>query len=277
MSLRSIPIANSATTRPSSSTSQKTATSTAPQAERLQKVLSRAGIASRRTAEQMIQLGRVQVNGETITRLGTMVDPQNDRILVDGRLLSSPRAHVYFLLHKPIGVVSTLNDPQGRPTVRDLLPRVRERVYPVGRLDYDSSGLLLLTNDGELTERLLHPRYQVPRIYHAKVKGTPAPETLQALRDGVALDDGTVAKASEVAILRITFKKAWLSVALREGRNREVRRMCEAVGHPVEKLVRVQFGSLSLGNLEPGDYRPLTVSEIAELKQAVGQPRKPRA
>lgn len=217
------------------------------------------------------------MNGETITRLGTTVDPQNDRILVDGHPLSLPHSHLYFMLHKPIGVVSTLRDPEGRPTVRDLLAGVRERVYPVGRLDYDSSGLLLLTNDGELTERLLHPRYQIPRTYHAKVKGTPAPETLQALRAGVQLDDGTVTAAAEVAILRITYKKAWLSIALREGRNREVRRMCEAVGHRVEKLIRMRFGPLSLGNLEIGGYRPLTASEIYELKQLVSRAAKSRA
>ncbi len=216
------------------------------------------------------------MNGETITRLGTTVDPQNDRILVDGHLLTLPHAPVYFLLHKPIGVVSTLNDPEGRPTVRDLLADVRERVYPVGRLDYDSSGLLLLTNDGALTERLLHPRYQIPRTYHAKVKGTPAPETLQTLRSGVRLDDGTVTAAADVAILRITYKKAWLSLSLREGRNREVRRMCEAVGHRVEKLVRVRFGPLSLGNLEIGAYRPLTAPEVYELKHLAAPAAKSR-
>lgn len=277
MSPRSTHSANSAVTPSSSSKSRKPAQPAPTRAERLQKILSQAGIASRRTAEQMIQLGRVQVNGETITRLGTTVDPQNDRILVDGHLLSLPHAHVYFMLHKPIGVVSTLRDPEGRPTVRDLLAGVRERVYPVGRLDYDSSGLLLLTNDGELTERLLHPRYQIPRTYHAKVKGTPAPETLQALRAGVQLDDGTVTAAAEVGILRITYKKAWLSIALREGRNREVRRMCEAVGHRVEKLIRMRFGPLSLGNLEIGGYRPLTASEIYELKHLVGPAPKSRA
>jgi pseudouridine synthase len=220
----------------------------------------------------------VKVNGETITRLGTTADPRNDRILVDGRPLSFPRAPVYILLHKPVGVVCTLKDPEGRPTVRDLLKSVRERVFPVGRLDYDSSGLLLLTNDGELTERLLHPRYQIPRTYHAKVIGTPPPEALQALRKGVRLDDGTITAPAEVSILRITYKKAWLEISLREGRNREVRRMCEAIGHRVEKLIRVRFGPLTLRNLPIGSYRLLTGEEVRALKRGAESPaRKIRA
>jgi len=210
------------------------------------------------------------VNGEKITRLGTTADPRNDRILVDGRPLSFPHAPIYILLHKPVGVVCTLKDPQGRPTVRDLLKSVRTRVFPVGRLDYDSSGLLLLTNDGELTERLLHPRYQIPRTYHAKVVATPSPETLAALRKGVQLEDGTITAPAAVSLLRITYKKAWLEISLREGRNREVRRMCEAVGHRVEKLIRVRFGPLTLGNLPIGSYRPLTGEEIRALKRSAG-------
>lgn len=212
------------------------------------------------------------MNGEKITRLGTTADPRNDRILVDGRPLSFPKAHVYFLLHKPVGVVSTLKDPEGRPTVRDLLKGVRERVFPVGRLDYDSSGLLLLTNDGELTERLLHPRYQIPRTYHAKVIGTPAPEALQMLRDGVQLDDGTRTSPATVKLLRITYRKAWLEITLQEGRNREVRRMCEAVGHRVDRLVRVRFGPLVLRALPVGEYRPLTAVEVRALKRCTEQP-----
>src|SRR5262249_26103901 len=154
--------------------------------------------ASRRTAEKMILEGRVQVNGTTVTQLGTIANPQSDRILVDGRPLSFPQRFHYLLLHKPVGVVSTLKDPEGRRTVRDLLQGVRERVYPVGRLDYDSSGVLLLTNDGDLTERLLHPRYQIPRTYHAKVVGVPTPEELRALRTGVRLDDDTITAPAAV-------------------------------------------------------------------------------
>jgi pseudouridine synthase len=147
-------------------------------------------------------------------------------------------------------------------------------VFPVGRLDYDSSGLLLLTNDGELTERLLHPRYQIPRTYHAKVTGTPPPEALQALRKGVQLDDGTITAPAEVSILRITYKKAWLEISLREGRNREVRRMCEAIGHRVEKLIRVRFGPLTLSNLPIGSYRSLTVEEVRALKRSAESPMR---
>ncbi len=209
----------------------------------------------------------MQVNGKTVTRLGTTADPQRDRIVVDGRPVVAASLPVYFLLHKPVGVVSTLKDPQGRPTVRDLLRKVHERIFPVGRLDYHSAGLLLLTNDGELTERLLHPRYQIPRTYHAKVSGHPTPEALRALREGVRLADGTVTAPAQVQILRRREKKIWLEITLREGHNHEVRRMCEAVGHRVEKLVRVRFGPLVLENLPPGAYRPLEPSEIRALKQ----------
>lgn len=212
------------------------------------------------------------MNGEKIIRLGTTADPRNDRILVDGRPLALPSAPVYFLLHKPVGVVSTLKDPEGRPTVRDLLKGVPERVFPVGRLDYDSSGLLLLTNDGELTEHLLHPRYQIPRTYQAKVIATPSPETLQRLRDGVQLDDGTITAPAIVRLLRITYRKAWLEITLQEGRNREVRRMCEAVGHRVDRLVRVRFGPLQLHDLPVGAYRPLTPVEVRALKRCTEQP-----
>jgi 23S rRNA pseudouridine2605 synthase len=199
-----------------------------------------------------------------------MADPQSDRILVDGQPLNAPPSLLYFVLHKPVGVVSTLKDPQGRPTVRDLLGGVHERVYPVGRLDYASSGLLLLTNDGELTERLLHPRYQISRTYKAKVEGVPHPEALRRLREGVRLEDGVVTARAAVQVLRMHGNKTWLEVTLREGRNREVRRMCEAVGYPVERLVRVQFGPIALTGLPVGAYRPLSVDEVRALRRAAG-------
>lgn len=161
--------------------------------------------------------------------------------------------------------------------MRDLLRGVRERVFPVGRLDYDSSGLLLLTNDGVLTERLLHPRYQIPRTYQAKVSGVPSPDSLRMLRTGVQLDDGEVTAPAQVEILRITFKKAWLEITLQEGRNREVRRMCEAVGHRVEKLIRVRFGPLALAGLQPGAYRALTGAEVRALQRATSRPASIRA
>jgi pseudouridine synthase len=212
----------------------------------------------------------VKVNGETITRLGTTADPRNDRILVDNRQLVFPQTFSYFLLHKPVGVVCTLKDPEGRPTVRELLKNVRGRVFPVGRLDYDSSGLLLLTNDGELTEQLLHPRYKISRTYHVKVEGVPSREALQSLRTGVQLDDGTITAPATVKEMRTNVKKTWLEITLHEGRNREVRRMCEAVGNRVEKLIRVQFGPLVLTtDLPPGSYRALTLSEVRALKRYV--------
>lgn len=217
----------------------------------------------------------MQVNGETVTRLGTTADLQRDRILVDGRPLVFPAAPLYFLLHKPVGVVSTLKDPEGRPTVRELLRGVRERVFPVGRLDYHSAGLLLLTNDGALTERLLHPRYQLPRTYHAKVTGVLTSEALQMLRSGVRLDDGSRAAPAEVQVLQVREKKTWLEITLREGRNREVRRMSEAVGYRVEKLIRIRFGPLELGNLPPGSFRPLTPTEVRALKRVAGSSRVP--
>jgi 23S rRNA pseudouridine2605 synthase len=216
----------------------------------------------------------VQVNGETVTRLGTTADPQRDRIFVDGKPLVFSAAPLYFLLHKPAGVVCTLKDPQGRPTVRDLLRNVRERVFPVGRLDYDSAGLLLLTNDGDLTERLLHPRYQLPRTYHVKIAGSPSPEALNRLRAGVQLDDGTLTGATQVGVLRRNERKTWLEITLQEGKNREVRRMCEAVGHRAEKLIRVRFGPLILTDLAIGAYRQLTTDEVQALQRAAG--RSPR-
>ena len=223
----------------------------------------------------MIQAGRVQVNGQTVTRPGTTADPRQDRIEVDGHLIELPTGWLYFLLHKPPRVVSTLKDPEGRPTVRDLLSGVRERLFPVGRLDYDSSGLLLLTNDGALTERLLHPRFQVPRTYQAKVGGVVASRALAELRHGVPLDDGTLAAPAKVHILRTTARKTWLELVLREGRNREVRRMCEALGYRVEKLVRVQYGPLSL-DVPVGAYRMLTPQEVKRLKHLVERPAQSR-
>jgi 23S rRNA pseudouridine2605 synthase len=204
-----------------------------------------------------------------VTTLGTRADPRRDRITVDGRLLRFEDDSVYILLHKPVNVVTTLSDPEGRPTVRDLLPRHMARVFPVGRLDYHSSGLLLLTNDGALALRLTHPRYGVRKTYHVKVKGTPGAETLARLGAGVRLPEGITAPA-QVRVLRTHQQKAWLEITLGEGRNREVRRMCESVGHPVEKLCRVALGPLQLGKLPAGASRPLTTREIEALHRAVG-------
>jgi pseudouridine synthase len=211
----------------------------------------------------------VRLNGRVVTELGTKADPRTDRITIDGRPLRLSSERLYILLHKPVGVVTTLSDPQGRPTVRDLLPEVRARVFPVGRLDYYSSGLLLLTNDGELALRLTHPRYGVRKTYRVKVKGTPTVEGLEKLAAGVRLEEGTTAPA-EVRVIRGSDAKTWLEITLSEGRKREVRRMCEQVGHPVEKLTRVRLGPLHLGSLQPGQHRTLSTREVYQLRHAVG-------
>ncbi len=204
-----------------------------------------------------------------VTELGTKANPRRDRIEIDGRPLHIPDEALYILLHKPVGVVTTLSDPQGRPTVRQLLPDVRVRVFPVGRLDFHSSGLLVLTNDGELALRLTHPRYGVRKTYRVKVKGTPTPEALARLAAGVPLEEGVTAPAA-VHIVRHGEGKTWLEITLREGRRREVRRMCEQVGHPVEKLSRIRLGPLTLGRLAPGQHRMLTQREVRQLRHAAG-------
>lgn len=242
---------------------------TSNQQVRLQKILSQAGISSRRAAETLIREGRISVNGKTVTELGTRADPSRDRIAIDGRLLRPAQAAVYLALNKPTGVVTTLSDPEGRPTVRDLIGRVRERVFPVGRLDFHSAGLLLLTNDGELAQRLTHPRYGVRKTYRVKVKGRPDPEQLARLSQGVALEDGVSAPA-RVRIVEGGERKSWLEIVLAEGKNRQVRRMCEAVGLPVEKLSRIAFGPLKLGKLQVGAARPLTEREVRKLRRMVG-------
>ena len=236
-------------------------------AERLQKLLARAGVASRRSSEELIRAGRVTVNGEVVTELGTKADPETDDVRVDGERLRSEQKRV-LLLHKPPGVVTTLNDPEGRPTIRHFLPELFERVYPVGRLDFNSSGLLLLTNDGDLAARLLHPRYRIPRTYRVKVDGHPSEAALARLRRGIKLDDG-VTGPSQVVIEKRLPTKTWLRMTIREGRRREIRRMCEAVGHLVDKLVRVQFGPIELDRLPPGRWRFLQEEELDALRRAV--------
>jgi 23S rRNA pseudouridine2605 synthase len=204
-----------------------------------------------------------------VTQLGTKANPRTDRITIDGRPLRVADEFLYVLLHKPTNVVTTLSDPEGRPTVRDFLRDIRVRVFPVGRLDFHSSGLLLLTNDGELALRLTHPRYGVRKTYHVKVKGTPTSEALAQLAAGVRLTEGVTAPA-EVHVESSREGKTWLQITLGEGRKREVRRMCEHVGHPVEKLARVRLGPLNLGKLAPGAHRLLTEREVRELRRAVG-------
>jgi 23S rRNA pseudouridine2605 synthase len=211
----------------------------------------------------------VRLNGQVVTQLGTKANPGTDRITIDGRPLRPAGEPLYILLNKPVGVVTTLSDPEGRPTVRDLLPDVRVRVFPVGRLDFHSSGLLLLTNDGELALRLTHPRYGIRKTYRVKVKGAPDPEALAQLAAGVRLEEGVTAPA-EVRIERNQEGASWIEITISEGRKREVRRMCERVGHPVEKLTRARLGPLKLGKLAPGEHRPLTEREVHELRRTVG-------
>lgn len=250
-----------------------------PGAERLQKLLARAGFASRRAAEKLILGGRVTVNGEVVRELGTRADAAVDDVRLDGERLRDERK-LYLALHKPTGFVTTLDDPHGRPTVRDLMPKGAERVFPVGRLDFATAGLLLLTNDGELAARLLHPRYGVPRVYRAKVSGRPTPGVLANLRRGVRLEDGVTGPA-EVEVDESLPNKTWLRITVREGKRREVRRMCDAVGLPVDKLLRVSFGPVQLGDLRPGEGRSLAPIEIERLRDLVGlddgsRPRRPR-
>lgn len=232
--------------------------------ERLQKILSHAGVASRREAEAIIVAGRVAVNGKVVTELGTKADPEKDRITLDGKPLRLKSERVYLLLYKPVGYVTTLKDPEGRPVVTDLLKGVGERVYPVGRLDYNTEGLLLLTNDGDWTNRLAHPRHEVEKEYIVKVRGRVSPEQVKRLASGVELDDGRTAPA-RVKIVQESDRNSRLSITIHEGRYRQVRRMCEAVSLMVVSLKRVRYGFLDLGELKPGEFRRLTPQEVKKI------------
>jgi 23S rRNA pseudouridine2605 synthase len=238
--------------------------------ERLQKVLARAGIGSRRVAEDLIAEGRVTVNGR-VAVLGARVDPEADLIEVDGAAVGTRADLVHYLLNKPAGVVTTASDPQGRPTVVALVPD-EPRVFPVGRLDADTEGLLLLTNDGELAHRLTHPSFGVDKEYLAEVRGSPSRGALRALRQGVALDDGPTAPAKASLVSPTVVR-----LVIHEGRNRQVRRMCAAVGHPVARLVRTRIGPVSDDRLRPGTWRRLTPAEVRSLQQAAVAGRPPSA
>ncbi len=235
---------------------------------RLVKFIARAGVASRRAAEALIKEGHVKLNGKVVKEPWIMVDPMEDRVQVKNKELSNPFSPLYILLNKPKGVVTTLKDPHGRTTVRDLLKGIQRRVFPVGRLDYHTEGVLLLTNDGELAQRLLHPRYQLERTYQAKVKGVPSKAALQKIRTGLEVEPGTVLRA-RVRVLKLLKTNSWLELTLCEGKYREVRRMCEAVGHPVLALKRTRFGPLSVKGLPPGAYRHLTQLELDLLRKTV--------
>ena len=238
-------------------------------AERLQKIIARAGIASRRAAEEMILNGRVTVDGQTITELGGKYDSSRQKICVDGKPLTLAEKKVYYLLNKPKGYLSTAKDERGRRTVLDLLPEVRERVYPLGRLDNNTEGLLLISNDGDLMNGLLHPRYKVNKTYVARVAGVPSEKLLDKLRQGIKLEDGMTAPAV-VKMLETSDNEAKVEITIHEGRNRHVRRMFAAIGCDVRALKRVKFAGLTLKGVKRGHYRPLTDEEITELYKIAG-------
>lgn len=243
--------------------------------ERLQKILAEAGVASRRASERLMLEGRVRVNGRVVTELGSRADPEVDTISVDGQTLRSAPPLVYLVLNKPRGYVTTAHDEQGRPAVMDLVYKTRERVFPVGRLDMESEGLLLLTNDGELAQRLTHPSHEVEKEYLALIQGTPSPEALRQLRHGVMLEGrrtapATVEPGGKAEDFPTPPGCSWLRLVLREGRKRQVRLMCETVGHPVERLIRVRVGPLRLRGLVPGRVRELTPVEVEKIRRAAG-------
>jgi pseudouridine synthase len=232
-------------------------------------LIARAGLASRREAERLIAAGEVVVNGRVVTEAGTLADPERDSIKVAGRKLPHKRRFEYYLFHKPVGCVSTMKDPEGRFSVGDVAGGLRTRVFPVGRLDFHSSGLLLLTNDGPLAQRLTHPRHDISKTYVAKLSRRPAEALLGRLRRGVELEEGTT-RPARVRLTRKVGDKAWIEISIAEGRNQQIRRMFEALGVRVEKLRRTQLGPLKLGRMAAGTLRRLDPDELAALRSAVG-------
>ncbi len=235
---------------------------------RLNKFLAQAGVASRREVDKMIVEGRITVNGRVVRILGTKIDDEKDRVELDGKRVEKEEEMIYLMLNKPPGYLVTLKDPFRRPTIKELLPSLKERIYPVGRLDYDSEGLLLLTNNGELAHRLAHPRYRVPKNYVVEIKGVPGSSKISRLERGVYIDGKKTAPA-RIAKLSGSAKKTLLRIEIHEGRKREVKRMFEAVGHRVLRLKRVGFGGMRLGKLQTGKWRFLTRKEVDSLKSQV--------
>ena len=232
---------------------------------RLQKIIAQAGVSSRRKAEELILSGSVTLNGRVIRQLGSKADPKKDHIKVKGRLIHIQQPLTYLILNKPKGVVTTLIDPQGRPTVRDFIRGVKTRVYPAGRLDYDSEGLLFLTNDGQLAQAIIHPRHEVPRTYLVKVKGVVSEQNLKKLRAGLSLPSTKFSRCL-LEKIRKTPNHSWLEMTLYEGQKHQIRRMMDKINHPVLKLKRTRLATLELGNLLPGKYRHLTPLEIQSLR-----------
>jgi len=237
--------------------------------ERLQKILSAAGICSRREAETLILEGKVAVNGKVASELGVKADPDKDVIKVEGHRVDTGGHKLYLMLNKPRGYISSTKDPEGRKTVTELMGKGFQRVYPVGRLDYDSEGLLLLTNDGDFANLVTHPSREVSKTYRVKVRGVMTDEELKKLASGVMLEDGMTAPA-RVKKEKLSETNSWIDITIHEGRNRQVRRMCDALGHPVLKLKRTKVGPLEIGQLEPGEFRELTKSEIMAMLEAAG-------
>jgi 23S rRNA pseudouridine2605 synthase len=232
--------------------------------ERLQKVLAKAGVASRRGAEELIRQGKVRVDGRVVTEMGIKVDTETQNIQCDGITLTSQEKKVYILLHKPTGYLSTVDDPQGRPIVTDLLKNIKERVYPVGRLDLDTEGALLLTNDGELAQKILHPSHEVNKTYVAKVKGVPGRKKLDTLSKGIALEGRKTWPAS-IKVMKTEAQSAVIEITIHEGRKRQIRKMFDAIGHPVLGLKRIAYGRLQLGPLRSGKYRFLSPADINSI------------
>lgn len=233
--------------------------------ERLQKILSDYGIASRRHAEELIIEGRVTVNGQ-VAILGQKADPERDYIKVDGKLLKKPETKVYYVFYKPRKVITSLSDPQGRSTIKDFIKGIKFRVYPVGRLDYDSEGLLILTNDGELACHIMHPSSEVEKTYMVKVEGIVDEQTIEKLRKGIKLE-GKLAVPVSVHLIRHLKTNSWIKITIHEGRKRQIRKMLERIGHPVLRLIRISIDGVKLGELKPGQLRSLTEEELAKLKK----------
>jgi 23S rRNA pseudouridine2605 synthase len=246
----------------------KTSSKKKPSDLRLQVFLAQAGVASRRKAEGLIQEGRVAVDGQVVTKLGSKVNPDRQRVTVDGRQVAVAAEPVYYLFHKPRQVLSTLHDPRGRPGLKDYLDRagIKERVFPVGRLDWDAEGLILMTSDGPLAQVLQHPRFQVPKTYRVKVRGLPTLQALGRLKTGLPIPGGKEHRA-DVERIKAGTDRTWLLITVWEGEKHQVKKMCEAVGHPVLTLKRVALGPLELGRLPHGEFRPLTAGEIAALRK----------
>ena len=240
--------------------------------ERLQKILSEYGIASRRKAEELIKEGRITVNGQ-IAHLGQKADPEKDYIKVDGKLLIKPEPKVYYAFYKPRKVITSLIDPQGRPTIKDFIKGIKFRVYPVGRLDFDSEGLLLITNDGELAYHVIHPSSEIEKTYLVKVDGIIEPETIEKLKKGIKID-GKLAIPVSVNLVRKLKANSWIKITLHEGRKRQIRKMLERVGHSVIRLIRIAIDGVKLEELKPGQYRSLTKEEIESLHKKVKNIKK---